>query len=198
MLANLFGVINVPSSIWIDEAGQIVRPAEAAPAPPAAPNPIENEAAEMPPLPPRMMEIMTEAMKIQSDPVSYHAALKDWVANGADSRFALSAEEVVSRSRPRDLNVATGHAHFEIATQLELNGQHDAAIEHFRQAHELVPDSWTFRRQAWSLEMEGDGPLARFWQGPSADDPDAWPYAGDWLKDVRESGAENYSEPWTP
>ena len=61
-----------------------------------------------------------------------------------------------------------------------------------------MPESWTFRRQAWSLEKVGDGPLARFWQGPDPDAPEAWPYAGDWLSDIRASGAENYSEPWRP
>jgi hypothetical protein len=34
VLADLFGVINIPSSVWIDEHGMIVRPAETAPAPP--------------------------------------------------------------------------------------------------------------------------------------------------------------------
>ena len=36
VLADLFGVINIPSSVWIDEQGMIVRPAETAPAPPLA------------------------------------------------------------------------------------------------------------------------------------------------------------------
>ena len=40
--------------------------------------------------------------------------------------------------------------------------------------------------------------MARFWQGPSEANPEAWPYAGDWLSDVRASGAENYAEPWQP
>jgi hypothetical protein len=71
-------------------------------------------------------------------------------------------------------------------------------VQHFREAHRLVPDSWTFRRQAWSLEKVGDGPLARFWQGPNPDAPEAWPYEGDWVADIRKSGAENYNEPWRP
>ena len=67
----------------------------------------------------------------------------------------------------RDPAVALGHAHFQLATQLEIDGHHDAAVPHFREAHRLVPASWTFRRQAWSLEKAAAaGPLARFWQGP--------------------------------
>ena len=81
----------------------------------------------------------------------------------------------------------------------QLNyGQHDAAIRHFREAHRLVPDSWTFRRQAWSLKPVGEGPLARFWQGPDPEDPQAWPYEGDWLTDIRATGAQNYNDPWRP
>ena len=197
VLADLFGVINIPSSVWIDENGVIVRPAETAPAPPRAAG--SAPGFSMPAgVPQRFVEIMTEAAKIKKDPPAYHAALRDWVENGANSRFALSPDEVVARSRPRDNAKALGHAHFQLATQLEIDGHHDAAVHHFREAHRLVPDSWTFRRQAWSLEKVGDGPLARFWQGPNPDAPDAWPYAGDWLTDVRQEGAENYNEPWRP
>ena len=197
VLAERFGVINIPSSVWIDEHGVIVRPAEAAPAPPqAAPAgprlPLPADA------PQRFRDIMAEAAKIKKDAVGYHAALRDWALHGAASRYALSADEVVARSRPRDDGVARGHAHFQLASQLEIDGHHAAAVDHFRHAHRLVPDSWTFRRQAWSLEAAGSGPLARYWQGPSPDAPEAWPYAGDWLSDVRRIGAENYSEPWRP
>ena len=197
VLADLFGVINIPSSVWIDENGVIVRPAEAAPAPPQA-TPGTARLGLPAELPQRFVEIMAEAAKIRKDAHGYHAALRDWVARGAASRFALSPDEVVARSRPRDHAKALGHAHFQLAAQLEMDGHHEAAVGHFREAHRLVPDSWTFRRQAWSLEKVGDGPLARFWQGPNPDAPDAWPYAGDWLSDIRKIGAENYSEPWRP
>ena len=196
VLAELFGVINIPQSIWIDERGMIVRPAETAPAPPGPP----RERAIQPdmPLPPRFMEIMGEAMKIPNDSASYHEALRDWVHNGAASRYAMSPEQVIARSRPRDESIARGHAHFELATELERRGDHAAAIQHFREAHRLVPDSWTFRRQAWSLERGMEGALARFWQGPPSDDPESWPYEGDWLTDIRKTGAENYNERFNP
>ena len=197
-LAEKFGVINIPSSIWIDENGMIVRPAEPAPAPPKAADAEPPAPPDLSAAPERLKNMMQEAAKIQSNPEAYHAALHDWVAKGTDSEFAMSPEEVIRRSRPRSMEVATGHAHFELATALQIDGHHDAAIEHFRRAHELVPDSWTFRRQAWSLQPVGDGPFARFWQGPAPDSPDSWPYEGGWLEDIQKEGAENYNAPWTP
>ena len=195
-LARLFGVINIPSGVWVDESGTIVRPAEAAPAPPRdQPRAGLGSAGDVPQ---RFRDMGREARKIPNDAEAYHAALRDWVAKGAASRFALPPEEVVARSRPRSQDSARGHAHFELATHLEAGGHHEAAVRHFREAHRLVPESWTFKRQAWSLEGGASGPLARFWQGPSEDDPDAWPYEGDWLSDVRSIGAENYSERFKP
>ena len=199
VMAELFGVINIPSSVWIDERGVIVRPAEAAPAPPQPDGRASRfKLTSEPGLPQRFAEISAEAVKIKRDAPGYHAALRDWIERGEQSPYALSPEQVVERSRPRDADKALGHAHFQLASQLELDGHHDAAVPHFREAHRLVPESWTFKRQAWSLEPVGEGPLARFYQGPNPDAPEAWPYEGDWLSDVRQVGAENYSEPWRP
>ncbi len=197
VLADLFGIINIPQSVWIDEKGMIVRPAEAAPAPPRD-TPRQSRLDVPGQTPPRFAEMMKEAMKIPNDSAAYHAALRDWVDNGSASKFALDPDEVITRSRPRDANRALGHAHFALASELEVQGKHEAAIQHFREAHRLVPESWTFRRQAWSLEKVGEGPLARFWQGPKPDDPESWPYEGDWLGDVRAVGPENYSERFRP
>jgi len=196
-LANRFGVINIPSSIWIDENGMIVRPAEPAPAPPVPAGEQEPETPRLdlpPELPPRLMEMMTEAARIPNDKAQYHNALRDWIKLGQESEFAMDTDKVVNRSRPRSAAMALGHAHFELATHLEIDGHHELAVKHFKKAHELVPDSWTFRRQAWSLERVGDGPLSRFWQGPDPQHPGDWPYAGDWLKDIKDAGAENYNE----
>jgi hypothetical protein len=197
LLADRFGITNIPMSVWIDESFTIVRPAESAPAPPVpeapAPPPMPSTAPE------RMRAMRAEAARIPNDAEAYHVALRDWVEKGADSRFALSPNEVIERSKPRDRNVALGHAHFALATHLELAGDHAGAVRHFREAHRLVPESWTFRRQAWSLEEEASaGPLARFWQGPRPEDPEAWPYEGDWLSDIRREGPEHYAERFRP
>lgn len=198
VLADKFGVINIPSSIWIDEQGMIVRPAEPAPAP-LKEDESNTPNIEMPKeIPQRVIDMIAEAAKLPRSKGEYHLALRDWVEKGAASEFAMDAEKVVERSRPRNLETALGHAHFELASHFEIEGNHKLAIKHFRRAHELVPDSWTFRRQAWSLEKVGDGPISRFWQGPNPEHPEDWPYAGDWLADVKRVGAENYSDAWKP
>lgn len=194
VVAELFGVINIPSAIWIDEQGMIVRPAEAAPSPPRENAELNMEIPDD--LPARMTEMMGYASQIRNEGEVYHTALNDWITNGADSRFAMSPDKVIERSRPRDLDKSLGHAHFELASHLQADGHHELAVKHFREAHRLVPDSWTFRRQAWSLEPVGDGPLARFWQGPNPENPESWPYEGDWVEDIKREGPENYNEPF--
>ncbi len=193
VVSSMFGIINIPNSVWIDEEGNIVRPAEAAPAPPSFAdvervNPFEG----MTEFPERAGAIMAEAIGIESSPEEYEAALRDWVAKGSDSAFALSPDAVIERSQPRDPNTSLGQAHFALATHLELEGNHDAAIGHFAKAHELVPDNFAYKRQAWSLEPGGDTPFARFWQGPQEGNEDAWPYASEWVSEVKAMGAANY------
>jgi hypothetical protein len=71
-------------------------------------------------------------------------------------------------------------------------------VPFFKVAHQLHPDNFTYRRQAWSLVPGIEGPLARFWQGPIPGQEADWPYEGDWLTDVKAMGAANYYPQWTP
>ncbi|MEM7276231.1 MAG: ResA-like WAxxUGC motif-containing protein, partial [Actinomycetota bacterium] len=128
--AELFGFINIPNAVWIDEDGMIVRPAEAAPAPPSHAGARGNPFAGLEP-PQRLIEIMGEAMKIQATPAEYEAAIRDWVANGSASPFAMTPDQVIARSQPRDADAAQGQAHFELAAHLEGLGRHDAAVPHY-------------------------------------------------------------------
>lgn len=176
LLDELFGVVNVPSGVWIDEEGVIVRPAEPAHVP------RERRGFKIPEnAAPYVVEMLTEANKIRTEPEKYVAALRDWAANGASSRYVLSPDEVLERSRPRPVEEAEGAVHFELGQYLYRQGKTELAVAHFREAHRLQPDNWTYRRQAWSMA----NPL----QGPSE-----W-YEGDWLSDVRKIGAENYYPP---
>ncbi|MCU1502588.1 MAG: hypothetical protein JWM12_1942 [Ilumatobacteraceae bacterium] len=97
---ELFGFVNVPNGVWIDEEGMLVRPAEPA-WPPREPASARYD--EIPAdTPQRLKEMLGEARKIRTDPAAYVAALRDWVELGAESRYALSPDEVVERSQPPD------------------------------------------------------------------------------------------------
>ena len=177
---ELFGVVNVPSGLWIDEEGMIVRPPE-----PAFPEGSVNTLQEYPPLPeglpPYTEATLREARKIRTEPGRYVAALRDWVSLGRGSEFALTPEEVVAQSRPRPPEAGLAAAHFELAQHLQRSGDGDGAVGHFRAAHRLQPENWTYKRQAWSLQRRDQGPTDV--------------YDGDWVSDVLKIGPENYYEP---
>jgi len=174
LVDELFGIVNVPSGVWIDETGTLVRPPETAY--PARPYFLDREIPAD--ASPRLAARIEEARKLHVEPEAYVAALRDWVERGAESRFALAPDEVVRRSRPRPVEEATAAARFELAQHLHWTGRRTEAVEHFRAAHQLQPDNWTYKRQAWTLADPDQGPTDL--------------YEGDWLSDVRKIGAENY------
>jgi tetratricopeptide (TPR) repeat protein len=175
---QLFGMVNVPNGVWIDEAGTIVRAAE--PAHPGR-NPV-NEAfrsIDVSTLPPDVAEMLLEARKIHSDPDMYPAMLRDWVEHGSASRFVHDADEVLRRSPERGEAHATAAARFELGQHLHRMGEHDAAIGHWREAHRLDPGNWTYKRNAWDFEDPG-----RQGRTPA--------YDSCWFDDVKAIGGENY------
>jgi hypothetical protein len=185
-LGELFGVVNVPSGIWVDEDGVVVRPPETAyPARPQFAEIDLDDPSVQAALPEsavrRLRTVIPEVRKMRIDPEGYVAALRDWVAHGRASRYALSPEEVVERSRPRPPEEAEAAAAFALGQHLHRAGREDAAVRWFREAHRLAPDNWTYRRQAWTFADPAQGPTEQ--------------YEGDWLTDVRRAGAENYYEP---
>jgi hypothetical protein len=192
LVAERFGVVNIPNGVWIDEEGVVVRPAE-----PAFPPGRGGARGGEPPegLPEHMRDILREASRIKADPDAYGAALRDWVARGAESPYALSPDEVVARSGRRDPAVAEAAAHFEIAQHLHRAGDEAGAVRNFRAAHRLQPENFSYKRQAWSLAAPGTGPFERYWQGPVEGREEEWPYESDWLTEVRAMGAERYYPP---
>jgi hypothetical protein len=174
---ELFGIVNVPSGVWINEAGIIVRPPETAyPRRPAfIDRPIPVDAT------PEQVARITAVKALRIDAETYIAALRDWARHGAESRYALAPEDVLRRSQPRPLEEATAAAHFELGQHLHRLGHPEDAIAHFRAAHRLQPANWTYKRQAWSLVDPAQGPNDI--------------YEGDWLTDVQKAGAENYYAP---
>jgi hypothetical protein len=178
LLDELLGIVNVPTGLWINEEGVIVRPPE-----PAFPGRAVIAELGLPrDAPPRIVEMLTEAAKMKVDPERYAIAVRDWAEHGDDSPFALTPDEVVERSRPSSPEVSQAAASFALGQSLHRAGHTDHAVRWFREAHRLQPDNWTYKRQAWEF-------VDPILQGPSEQ------YEGDWLGDVRATGAENYYPP---
>lgn len=197
-LGELFGVVNIPNVIWIDEAGVIVRPAEpgwpgatqmpgefvsrmmqqrAADAA-AAPPPAEGDA-------PKFVDLM-KLIRTGQDRESYADAIRDWAHRGSDSPHAMTPDEVIAASQPRSMDQSRGAAHFELANHFWRSGDRDAAIFHFNECHRLQPENWTYKRQAWSLigrERVG-GDVGAFLQNPVAGQEADWPFVSSFDADV--------------
>jgi tetratricopeptide (TPR) repeat protein len=192
----LFGVVNIPNVIWIDEDGIIVRPPEPGwPGPQEYPESLKRviadrarKAAEATETgdPPRRPNL-TKLLQGGQDRATYPDAIRDWAHNGTKSRFAMTPDEVIAASQPRHLDASRGAAHFELANYLWRSGQRDAAIRHFNECHRLLPMNWTYKRQAWSLvgnERVGGGELGRFNQVPLAGEEESWPFLSNFDADV--------------
>ena len=183
---ELFGFVNVPNAVWIDEEGTIVRPSHAAHVTlsPLRDAPIPDG------LPERLHDMLVNVKQIRTDPEGYRAALADWVERGSASPWALPPDQVVERSRPRGQVEAEASASFELAQHLWRTGERDAAVRWFREAHRLDPANWTYKRQAWTLATTQEGQVSDLIQGPTE------LYEGNWLDDVKAIGPENYYPSW--
>lgn len=175
---ELFGFVNIPMAVWIDEEGTIVRPAEAAS---IQRSPLRD--MDIPEgLPERMTRMLTEVKAIPDIADDYRAAIVDWAHHGAASRFVLPPEEVVARSVPRGDDEARAAACFELGDHLRRTVGHEAAVPWWREAHRLYPANWTYKRQAWTLVTTPEGEDNDLIQGPNE------VYEGNWLDDVIAGG----------
>ena len=140
--------MNVPSGVWIDERGLVVRPAE-----------------------PAWTSTRTDtyggkALEIEGE--LYVAALRDWVANAERSPYALSDEEFARRVRPRSAGQLEAEATFKLAVWFQRDGRAEIAAKYFERAQALDPDDWNYHRQAWSFKPQEAGPkwLEKFLKQP--------------------------------
>lgn len=183
--AERFGFVNVPNAVWIDEDGTIVRPSH-----PAHVKVSKLREIEVTPDMGYLGEMLTELQKFNTDPETYLGAIRDWAEHGADSRWALDPDQVVQASRPRPREHAEAAAAFEIGQHLHRSGHVDDAVAWFKRAHELHPENWTYKRQAWTFVTTPDGQPSDLIQA------DNEVYGTSWLEEVRRLGPETYYEPF--
>ena len=127
LVTRLYDMVNVPTAVWINEQGRIVRPNEVAF--------VDNRYKGL------------HGM----DAAPYLDGLRDWVANGEQSPFALSEQELKERLAPQKPEHAQAAAEFALAEYLTHAGLGVDAIPHYKEAQRLNPDSWNYKRQAWAL-----------------------------------------------
>ena len=130
--------MNVPTAVWIDENGIIVRPAE---------TPVSNKG-------------MAELLGVGD--TAYLDALRDWARNGAQSVYVLSPAERERRQHAPDADDALAAANFRLGEYLVEQGEVEAARPYIEEAKRLRPESWTYRRQAWAMFDPGQN-VGRGW-----------------------------------
>lgn len=134
MVPELYNTRNVPAAFWIDEAGIVVR----------ANDPIYIQR--------RNRETGETTINEQ-----YLAAVRDWVAKGPASVYVTPPDETQRRMGEQGEANAQANAHFRLGVHLHEQGKRDEAIAQFKRAHELQPDNWNYKRQAWNLgDIEQD------------------------------------------
>jgi hypothetical protein len=132
LVSKLYNMVNVPTGVWINEQGRIVRP---------------NEVAFVD-------DRFKNFTGMDSEP--YLNALKDWVEKGDKSAYVMSEDHLREKLTAQDPNIAQGAAEFGLGEQLYKSGHQTEAIVHFKEAQRLNPKSWNYKRQAYALTSEKD------------------------------------------
>lgn len=157
VVAELYGMVNVPNAVWIDEEGRIVRPVEV----PGFGDDwrwMDRETFELPEEAVGHQEVIRQV---------YVDALRDWARNGENSEYALSANEVRQKVRQPTEGDARAAAHVRLGRHLYREGHVEAAKRHLREAVRLCPQKWNYRRQSMALDPESFGQInvsPEFWE----------------------------------
>jgi peroxiredoxin len=154
LAAELYNLVNVPSAVWIDEAGHMVRPPETA----GMTDSFRAMDRQTFALPEAARDIRDRAK------AAYLDAVRDWALRGAASPHALGAETVLSRLKVPDAAVAEAHAHFRLGQALLRDGRADEAAAAFAEATRLHPASWAMWRQTAEKSANGLAVGEAFWR----------------------------------
>ena len=132
LVAELYGIVNVPTTIWIDEDGRIVRPVSIAPA--------DNK--------------FQEFTKIDAE--VHNDALRAWVRDGV---APLDEDAVRARLDAPSFEVQQARAERRLAMHLVRSGHAEAGERHLAIALRLAPDDWTIHRG--SMPLRGKDPFGQ-------------------------------------
>jgi len=153
-LAELYGVVNVPEAIWIDEKGRIVRPAETAGAYEGF-RKMNRATREMP------EDVARTTAQART---TYLDAIRDWVRRGEASEHAFRPEQARAHLPALNEDIATAQAMFRLGQFLIRRGEREEGDRWLAEASQRHPDSWCIWRQRAGVNDQGLAALPDFWQ----------------------------------
>ena len=133
-ISALYNLVNVPSAVWIDEQGKIVRINEGTYA--------KNHGA------------------FGTD--EYAPIVRDWAANGADSPYVWDREKVSEKIFQRTPEAEKAQPTFRLGTYYFNQGNDEKAEQYWTEAQQLDPTSWNYLRQ--DLKYEDGGSAGPEWR----------------------------------
>ncbi len=137
-VSSLYNLVNVPSAVWIDEQGRILR---------------INEGT--------YSRRIFLGGKFYIGTEDYTPAVRDWVAKGPASPFVWTPQQVAAKVRRRTSDEALAEPTFKLGVYFFQRQDQDRARLHWKRAEELSPDSWNYHRQDWTFT--DDGSSGRNW-----------------------------------
>jgi len=135
-ISALYNLVNVPSGIWIDEAGKIVR---------------INEGT--------YAKVHFGGAWGTDD---YVPIVRDWVAKGADSEYVWDQEKVRASIIQRTPEAEQAQPAFRLGTYYFTDGNDEKAEQYWTMAQTLDPTSWNYLRQ--DLQYEDGGSSGPEWR----------------------------------
>ena len=149
-VAALYGMVNVPQCVWIDETGHIVRPPETAGS--------TDHFRRMDPVT-RTLSADDQAARAAAR-TTYLDAVRGWVRTG---RYALDADLAREKLPHITRDMALADANFRLGIWLRQNGRWPDAEPYLAEASRLHPDSWNMWRQAAAVNEAGLAAGPEFW-----------------------------------
>ena len=130
LVADLYNMVNVPTAVWIDKDGRVVRP---------------NDAV-----------FATDTFRHLSgiDSARHLAAIRAWVRGGTSAPPGQKIRAEQALPQPDSQQARAG---FGLGQWLFQRGRLEAAARHFVRAGELAPDDFTIRRG--TMPMRGIDPM---------------------------------------
>jgi len=126
-------MVNVPSGVWIDEEGRIVRPPEVA---------------------------YSKGRKLMGQKLGddrYALGLKDWVERGPKSAFVMGKEKLSERLVRRSMRQRRAAEHFMLGAWFQAQKERKLSRKHWKRAQQLDPENWNYHRQDWSFDGASAG-----------------------------------------